>query len=270
MWKRCDFLSDSINDEFEKYYDDSYVKVYRLALSLTDNENDAEEITQEAFYRAFRSFDTFRKDSSFFTWIYRITLNVGNSYIMQRKMKMPVEILTEDMGYSLKDIFDENPPINPETLYIAKEVRIKCLHCLTTCLPNEQRKIFCLAITIGLPYKQVSEILECSLSKVKTTIHRAKQRWFGYMENRCALIKKSNPCHCTQWVRFGIEQGWFSKEDAKNQSSQIDSHALEEIRELRNLRDIYKLLYPQDMDKYLANRIKEGINKKEWTIFHKA
>ncbi len=262
-------MSDRFNDVFEKYYDDSYVKVYRLALSLTGNENDAEEITQEAFCRAFRSFDTFHRDSSFFTWIYRITLNVGNSYMKQRKMKMPVEVLTEDMGYSLNDIFDENPSSNPETLYIAKEVRVKCLNCLTTCLPCEQRKIFCLAITLGLPYKQVAEILECSLSKVKTTIHRAKQRWFGYMEDRCALIKKSNPCHCIQWVRFGIEQGWFSKEEIENKIPKIDLQVAGEISELRNLRDIYKVLYPQDIDKYLANRIKEGIKKKEWTILNK-
>lgn len=170
-----------------------------MALSLADNENDAEEITQEAFCRAFRSIDTFRGDSSFFTWIYRITLNVGSSYMKQRRMKIPLKVLTEDMGYSLNDIFDENPSNDPETLYIAKEVKLKCLNCLTTCLPGEQRKIFCLAITIGLPYKQV----------------------------------------------------------------------VEEISELRNLRDIYKALHPQDIDKYLADRINEGIGKKEWTILNK-
>lgn len=262
-------MSASTCKEFEKYYADSYAKVYRLALSLTDNENDAEEITQEAFCRAFRSFDTFRQDSSFFTWIYRIALNVGSSYMKQRKIKMPLEMLTEDMGYSLDDIFDENPSNDPETLYIAKEVKLKCLNSLITCIPGEQRKIFCLAITIGLPYKQVAEILECSVSKIKTTVHRAKQRWFGYMEDRCSLIKRSNPCHCIQWVRFGIEQGWFSKKDAKKYIPAIDLQVVEEIIKLRKLRDVYKVLYPQDMDKYLADRIKEGINKKEWTIFNR-
>jgi RNA polymerase sigma-70 factor (ECF subfamily) len=262
-------MSTGACDEFEKYYTDSYTKVYHLALSLSGNENDAEEITQEAFCRAFRSFDAFRRDSSFFTWIYRITLNVGSSYIKQRRIKMPVEMLTEDMGYSIDDMLDENPSNDPETLYIAKEVKVKCLNSLITCLPGEQRKIFCLAITIGLPYKQVAEILECSVSKVKTTMHRAKQRWFGYMEDRCSLIKRSNPCHCIQWVRFGIEQGWFSKEDAKANTPGIDLQAVGEISELRNLRDIYKVLYPQDMDKYLADRIKEGIKKKEWTILNR-
>lgn len=60
-------------------------------------------------------------------------------------------------------------------------------------------------MTIGLPHKLVAEILECSLSTVKTTLHRAKKRWFDYMENRCGIMKKLNPCHYRQWVRFGKE-----------------------------------------------------------------
>ncbi|KUO73241.1 MAG: RNA polymerase subunit sigma-24 [Clostridia bacterium BRH_c25] len=258
-------MNHGYNHEFERNYYDNYKKVYNLALGLTGNINDAEEITQEAFLRAFRSFDTFRKDSSFFTWIYRITLNVANSYMKQR-MKMPVYALTEDIGYTLEDIMDEKPSYDPETLFLAKEAKFQCLHCLTECLPNEQRKIFCLAITIDLPYKLVAEIMECSLSKVKTTIHRAKQRWFGYMENRCQFIKKSNPCHCTQWVRFGLEQGWITKDKLEAQATELDLQALEEIRELRSLRDFYKELYAQDVDEALIKRIREGIRKKEWTI----
>jgi RNA polymerase sigma-70 factor (ECF subfamily) len=75
------------------------------------------------------------------------------------------------------------------------------------------RKIFCLAVTIGLPQATVADIMECSLSKVKTALSRAKQRWYGYMEGRCGLIKKSNPCNCSQWMRFGLRQGWFTQRD---------------------------------------------------------
>lgn len=258
-------MTSNFSKEFEQLYSENQAKVYKLALGLTGNANDAEEITQEAFFRALRSYDTFRKDSSFFTWIYRIALNVANGYMEQRK-KMPVLALTEDFGYSIEYIMDKNPSNDPEMLLLAKEARFKCLHCLTECLPIEQRKIFCLAITIGLPYKLVAEILECSLSKVKTTIHRAKQRWFGYMENRCALIKKSNPCHCTQWVRFGLEKGWISKQEVQQPRPEIDLQAVKEIKELKSLRDIYTVLYPENMNQSLAKRIKEGIRKKEWAI----
>lgn len=63
----------------------------------------------------------------------------------------------------IADIIDPNPENNPETLYLAKEIRFKYLHSITECLAGEQRKIFCMAITLGLPQKMVAEILECSL-----------------------------------------------------------------------------------------------------------
>lgn len=60
-----------------------------------------------------------------------------------------------------------------------------------------------------------------------------------------------------------------NENDAEANTPGIDLQVVEEISELRNLRDIYKLLYPQDIDKYLADRIREGIKKKEWTILNR-
>ncbi len=251
---------------FDRLYRDNQAKVYRLALGLTGNTGDAEEITQEAFFRAFRSYHTFHEESSFFTWIYRITLNTASDYLKQRT-KLPIYALTEDLGYALEDIIDSNPANDPETELLAMEARYKCLHCLTECLPTKQRNVFCLAITIGLPHKIVAEILDCSISSVKTTLHRAKKRWAGYMEDRCQLIKKSNPCNCKQWVRFGLSQGWVSKEALAKPRPAINLQAKEEIVKMRTLRDAYQDLYQETAGESLAHRIREGIKNEEWAIF---
>jgi len=259
-------LFDKPMEIFDQLYHDNHAKVYRLALGLTGNTNDAEEITQEAFFRALRSYHAFREESSFFTWIYRITLNVANDYLKQRA-KLPIYELTEDLGYSIEEIIDPDPANDPETELLAREARFKCLHCLTECLPANQRKVFCLAITIGLPHKLVAEILDCSISSVKTTLHRAKKRWTGYMENRCQLIKKSNPCNCKQWVRFGLSQGWLSKQHLVNPRPDNSFEVKEEIIKLKTLRDIYQKLYRETADESLAQKIREGIKNKEWAIF---
>lgn len=263
-------MASSEMEEFETLYKENLSKVYHLALGLSGNASDAEEITQEAFFKALTAFGSFRHESSFFTWIYRITLNAANSYLKQRS-KMPVQALTEDYGYLMEDIFDEHPGNNPETLYLAKEAKYKCLHCLTECLSGEQRQIFCLAITLGLSQKQVAEILDCSLSKVKITIHRAKQKWFGYMDNRCSLIKKSNPCRCEQWVRFGLQQGWIIRDEKESEKwktaqREEETQVINEIRNLKGLRLLYQSLYPQNPDDAFEERIREGIRKKEWLI----
>jgi len=87
------------------------------------------------------------------------------------------------------------------------------------------------------------------------------------MENRCQLIKKTNPCNCSQWVRFGLSQGWISKQALVNPRPLINVQAREEIIKLRTLRDIYPKLYREKADESLAQRIREGIKNKEWAIF---
>lgn len=255
--------------EFSNLYSENHDRVYKLALSLSGSRYDADDITQAAFLRAFRSFECFRGDSAFATWIFRITLNVAKDYIRQRS-KMPLQTLSEDMGYSLSEVIDDNPENSPEYQLLAKEARVKCLHCITECLPDEQRKMFCLAVTLGLPYKTVAAIMDCSLSKAKTTVHRARQRWFGYMENRCSFINKANPCNCLQWVRFGLKQGWIRKDQAAavvgSTKLEVNMQALAEIRSLKALRDVYGSVYGDAGNKLLLARIKSGIEKQEWSV----
>lgn len=130
-----------------------------------------------------------------------------------------------------------------------------------------QRKVFCLAITLGLPHKQVADILNCSIASVKTTLHRAKKRWMGYMEDRCGLIKESNPCTCNQWVRFGLSQGWIKKTVSGDPRPPAAVQAKEEIAKLRTLRDLYQELYLELANDSFVKRMREGIKNREWEIF---
>jgi len=250
---------------FEQLYNEHFIKVYRLALGLVRNSFDAEEITQESFLKAFRSYNSFREDSSFFTWIYRITLNVANDYI-KKKEKTAIQSL-EDAGYTIDEIIDQDQTSDPESEFLAHEAKVMCLHSITECLEGNQRKIFCLAVTLGLPQKTVAEILDCPVGTVKTSLHRAKKRWFGYMENRCDLVNKSNPCHCKQWVKFGLSQGWFSSDEAKDINIAPNPVLVKEVLDLRTLRDIYKTLHSESDTENIAERIKSGIKNKEWDIF---
>jgi len=259
-------LSDDPAELFDQLYRKNKEMLFKLALGLTGNRHDAEEIIQETFLRAFRSFRDFRGECAFSTWTYRIAMNVANDYLRQR-FKFPVPALTEDLGYALEEILDANPANNPETELLANQIRIKCLHSLTECLPLEQRKVFCLAITLGLPHKLVAEILQCSVSSVKTALHRAKARWFGYMEDRCQLINKSGSCSCKQWVRFGLSQGWITPQAAAASPPPNTMQAREEISELKALRTLYQSTCQETADQAYAQRLRNGIRNKEWAIF---
>jgi RNA polymerase sigma-70 factor, ECF subfamily len=253
------------NESFELHYRANYSKVYRLALGLAGNPHDAEEITQEAFVRALRAYGSFRGECSFFTWIYRIALNVCSRYL-KRRAKMTTATLVEDLGYRMEDILDSNPRNDPETALLSREVRVKCLRGVAECLSGEQRRVFCLAITLGLPHRMVAEILECSTGKVKTTLYRARKKWFGYMENHCSLLSRSNPCRCEQWVRFALQQGWISRTEAASSFPALDPKVLSEVTRLKALSMLYGSLDAGEADEALCERIRTGMRRKEWAV----
>ena len=258
-------LSENFTELFDQLYRDNYVKVYRLALGLTHNFSDAEDISQEAFVRAFHSYHTFSGQSSFFTWIYRITVNVANDYMRQRS-KLPVYEIAEEAGCSVDDLADPHPAYGPETRLMVNEVMRVCMAAFTECLPVNQRKVFFLTVGLALPYQTAAEILDCSVSSVKTKLHRAKNRLVGYMESRCQLIRKSNPCRCEQWVKRGISRGWITKEAITNPLPRITIPDSVKIY-VKDLRDIYKNVYLADNDEVLARFFKEGFAKKKWATF---
>jgi len=260
-------------ENFDQLYRDNYVKVFRMALFLTNRErstnianrfSDAEDITQEAFLRAFRSYHTFREDSSFFTWIYRIAVNVANDYMRQRT-KLPIYEVADMLGCSEAELADPNPANDPESKLMVNEVMRGCMLGFTECLPVNQKKIFFLVIGLGLPYKVAAEILDCSVGSLKTTLHRAKDRLLGYMEGRCSLIKKSNSCRCEQWVKAGLSHGWITKESITNPLPKITIPDKEKIY-MRDVHDIYRNVYLAQNDELLAELIKKRFTQKKWSF----
>lgn len=258
-------MLDGSTELYDRLYHDNSTMVYKLALGLTGNTHDAEEVTQEAFLRAFRSYPDFREECAFSTWICRIAINVANDHLKQRT-KFPVQALTEDLGFVLEEVLDPSPASNPETELLAKQIRIKCLHSLTECFPPEQRKVFCLAVTLGLPHRVVAEILDCSVASVKTALHRAKKRWFGYMEERCELINTAGSCSCAQWVQFGLSQGWITQQTSTGPPFPDALQIRKEISELMTLRTMYQRTYRDTADESFVERIRDGIIKREWAI----
>lgn len=267
-------LSEATNltECFDQYYRDNYVKVYKLAFGLANREssvaersNDAEDITQEAFLRAFRSFDTFREESSFFTWICRITMNVANDYMRQRN-KLRIYETLEELGCSEEELIDPNPANDPETRLLANEVMRVCMYGFTECLPIKQKKAFFLVVGFDLPYKLAAEILECSVGSLKTTLHRAKGSLAGFMESRCSLIRKSNSCRCEQWVEACLSHKRITKDCVTSPTATITVPDKVKIY-MRDLRDIYRNVYGARSDEEMAEMLKAGFEQKRWATF---
>ncbi len=154
----------------KEFIDEYQVKVYNICMSFLHNEHDAEDITQEVFIEILKHIGSFRGDSKPGTWVYRIAVNRSLNHLRKNKIMKwwkPIDELLaitglkseEPLVYS--DEFEENEQ---------KQVLKKAIDSL----PEKQRIAFTLNKIDDLPYAEVAEVMNVSLSAVESLIHRAK------------------------------------------------------------------------------------------------
>ena len=158
-------------EELVKRYDR---KLLRIAQNLMRNREDAEDVVQEAFLKAFLHLDQFREDSKFSTWLIRITLN--QSLMKLRKQRPGREVSLDDDFQSEEDVYpidvkDWAP--NPEELYKATELR-EILRKTLEELSQGPKVVFVLRDMEGLSLEQTAEALNLSLTAVKARSFRAR------------------------------------------------------------------------------------------------
>jgi RNA polymerase sigma-70 factor (ECF subfamily) len=145
-------------------------KVYSLALKMLRNPEDAEDVLQDTFLRAYRGLKSFKGHSTFSTWIYRIT---ANSALMKlRKKQLPT--------VSIEDADERETPINiadwapgPVEQLLNQETQEAMADAIEA-LPAEFRQVFVLREVEGLSNADVAEILDLSVAAVKSRLHRAR------------------------------------------------------------------------------------------------
>ena len=146
-------------------------KVYMVVLGLMRNREDALEVSQETFFRAFRKIGGFQGGSTFYTWIYRIAVNLAID-AQRRQKRNPVELresmdgLLESQNEVARDPFAD---VHDREL---RENLIKAINDLTP----EHKAVIVLRTIEGLSYKDIGEILGCSEGTVMSRLHYARKK----------------------------------------------------------------------------------------------
>ena len=132
----------------------------------------AEDIAQEAFIKSYKSLDSFREESSFYTWVYRIAVNTAKNYIVSSKRREEIIMtdLSEDNNY-----YPEKPDIDsPQDILNASELRDLIFATLSS-LGEETRTALSLREFDGLSYEQIAEIVNCPVGTVRSRIFRGRE-----------------------------------------------------------------------------------------------
>lgn len=136
--------------------------------------NDIPDVAQESFIKAYRSIDSFRGDSAFYTWLYRIAVNTAKNYLMSQGRRPPSEdILAEDaesyeVGTQLRDVD------TPENQMLSKELERVVFDAIHN-LPEDLKTAITLRELEGLSYEEIAEIMDCPVGTVRSRIFRARE-----------------------------------------------------------------------------------------------
>ena len=147
-----------------------------VVIGVVKNPEDAREVVQETFVRVFRNLDGFKGDSSFYTWVYRIAVNLSIDHQRREAKRTAVE-------------FDENIPTsddpigwggetlgrNPFDHVRSRELGEKIFEAIEGLTPNH-RAVILLREIEGFSYEEISEVLECSMGTVMSRLHYARKR----------------------------------------------------------------------------------------------
>lgn len=163
-------------EELVRQYDQA---VLRLALNLTRSEQDAQDIFQEAFLKAYRNLGSFRFECSFYTWVYRIVTNLCLDHLRKkqvRKEESGVAVDKQGAEYDLLDRqADDRSGANPERDLMRRELGHRIGRALERLTPRE-RMVFELKHYQGLKLRTIGEMLNTTEDTAKNTLFRATQK----------------------------------------------------------------------------------------------
>ena len=170
-------------------------RIIGISMKFVKDIHIAEDIAQESFIKAFKSLNSFREESAFYTWLYRIAANTSKNYLTSKKRKKEYSesevFSSEDVNV---DIFDIPGGDSPEEILAANNLREVIFESLSN-LPEDIRTAISLREFEGLSYVEISEVLDCPIGTVRSRIFRGREiiqdKISPLLENNRELIRES-------------------------------------------------------------------------------
>jgi len=189
--------------------------IYNISMKMVWHPMDAEDVTQEALIKIITKLSSFRGESSFRTWAYRI---VANHVINMKKRMMEFEYTSfQKYGDAIVNSPDLELPdpdsVNVDVSLLIEETKIGCMNAMLLCLDREQRLIFILGALIGINDEAGSGILNISKENFRQKLSRARKQLTNFMHGKCGLMNKDNPCHCSKKTKLMMNVGYVDPDN---------------------------------------------------------
>ncbi len=252
-----------------------YPYIYNVALKFFNGLQDAEDAAQEVVIKLITKIDSYNPEKAKLrTWLYRIVFN----HYLNAKKSGPEKILVDGFN-TFFGIIDEVPDHHlsneeeQEMKELIEEVQITCMAGMLMCLNREQRLIYIVGDLFDIDHNLASEIFEITPANFRKKLSRTRKELYNWMNNKCGLVNKENPCRCPKKTRGFIKKGFVNPEKMKwnsNFSKRIFELSDEKADVMAAERDmIYHRLYKEHPFKDTANKseaiLSEILDNKDFT-----
>jgi RNA polymerase sigma factor (sigma-70 family) len=183
--------------------------IYNIAVRMVFQPQDAEEVTQEVLIKVITKLSTFKGESKFRTWLYRIAAN--HVLNMKRRSAESRTTTFADYGAAIQRTPDLDLP-DPKSVPVSvpilvEEAKNSCTMGMLLCLDRDQRLTFTLGAILGVSDAIGGEVLGMSADNFRQCLARARRDLHKFMNNQCGLVNESNPCRCPRKTRGFVLDG---------------------------------------------------------------
>ena len=180
--------------------------IYNIAWKMVQNPVDAADLAQEAMIKIITNLSKFNHKSTFRTWAYRI---VVNHFLNDQHKRGNEQFLSsfEEMSHALDTIpdHDMSEMEQQESKALIREMNLSCMSGMLLCLNREQRLVYIIGEMLGGDHTIGSDILQISKDNFRAKLRKARKDLYNFMNDKCGLINKNNPCRCHKKVKVAVE-----------------------------------------------------------------
>jgi RNA polymerase sigma factor (sigma-70 family) len=197
-------------DALEELVRRHQVWIYNIAVRMLYHPQDAEDATQEILVKVLTALSSFEGRSSFRTWLYRIVVN--HVLNVKRGRLEPPRLSFSCYGHGLDGTPDVELPdrssVPAGLKLLVDEARLTCTSGMLLCLDRQQRVLYILGEIFGVTDAVGAELLEISRENFRQRLARARRDLHNFMNEKCGLVNRANPCRCAKKTQGFILAGY--------------------------------------------------------------
>jgi RNA polymerase sigma factor (sigma-70 family) len=213
--------------------------VYALALRMLAHPADAEDAAQEILVIVLTHLGSFRGESSFRTWVWRIAANHLARVRRGRREVVTFDVLGERLRTGLREEASTSP--DPERETLAKELRLRCTEAMLVSLDRDLRIAYVLSDIFLLPSEEGAEVLEIEPAAFRKRVSRARERLYEFVGSWCGVYAQDNPCRCNKQVDAAVEHGLLDPSDLYMSRQRMRPHPARLARAADEVTELYRI-----------------------------